>query len=311
MKVVVTGVSGKMGRIVARELAGAGHRVVGIDVRPWPDPPPGIEVVLADIRKRPAEDVFRRERPDALVHMATVTYLTHGREARSRINLVGTQAVLEHAHTHGVGRVIFVGRHTYYGAAPDAPLYHTEEDPPLAVHTYPELADLVAADLYAASALWRHPEIDTCILRIVYVLGPSGHGPLASYLSARRVPTVLGYDPLFQVMHERDAARAVASALEHGLRGVFNVSGPAPIPLSVLIEEAGRPAVPVPEPILPRLLGRFGFSRLPRGAVVHLQHPVVVDGRRFRDATGFRYEYDLPETIAAFRGAFPPEGAAT
>ena len=308
MKVVVTGVAGKMGRIVARELAGAGHRVVGIDVRPWPDPPPGVEVVVADIRKRPAEDVFRTAGADAVVHMATVTYLTHRREERSRINLVGTQAVLEFAHRYGVGRFVFVGRHTYYGAAPDAPLYHREEDPPLAVHTYPELADLVAADLYAASMLWRHPSVDTCILRVVYVLGPSGHGTLANYLSARRVPTVLGYDPLFQVMHERDAARAVAAALEHGLRGIYNVSGPAPIPLSVLVEEAGRRPVPVPEPILVRTLGRFGFPRLPRGAVAHLQHPVVVDGARFREATGFRYEHDLPDALEAFRRAFPAEG---
>ena len=309
MKVIVTGAAGGMGRLVARQLAGAGHRVLGIDVRPWLDAPPGVEMVVADIRKRPAEDVFRTRGADAVIHMGTVTYLTHRREARSKINLVGTQAVVEYAHRYGVEQVLFVGRHTYYGAAPDAPLYHREEDPPLGVHTYPELADLVAADLYAAAALWRFPEVATCILRVAYVLGPSGHGPLANYLSARRVPTVLGYDPLFQVMHERDAARAVATALEHRLRGVFNVTGPAPVPLSVLVEEAGRPNVPVPQPLLARLFGRFGFPRLPRGAVAHLQHPVVADGKRFRGATGFRYEVDLPDTMAEFRRAFPLDSA--
>ena len=305
MKVLLTGASGRMGRMVARELAGAGHRVIGVDTRPWDDPPPGAELHRLDIRKRPAEDLFRTRRPEAVIHMATVSHLTHRSESRYRINLMGTRAVFDHAHAYGVERAIFVGRHTYYGAAPDAPLYHTEDDPPLAVHTFPELADLVAADLYAGSALWRFPDLRTSVLRVCYTLGPLGHGPLAVLLGARRVPMVLGFDPLFQVMHERDAARAIAAALEHDLRGVFNVAGPPPVPLSLLIREAGRPAVPVPEPLLPRLLGRLGFPPLPRGAIPHLQHPVVVDATRFGQATGFTHDADVPEILREFRQRFP------
>ena len=37
-------------------------------------------------------------------------------------------------------------------------------------------------------------------------------GPLASFLERRRVPMVLGFDPLFQVMHEEDAAQAILTA---------------------------------------------------------------------------------------------------
>src|SRR5688572_32290027 len=54
----------------------------------------------------------------------------------------------------------------------------------------------------------------------------------------RSVPTVLGFDPLFQFMHEHDATAAIALALSSGLRGVYNVSGPPPAPLSVLIRES-------------------------------------------------------------------------
>ena len=43
----------------------------------------------------------------------------------------GTRAVWEACHTHGVKRAVFVGRHTYYGTAHDAPLYHGEDDPPM------------------------------------------------------------------------------------------------------------------------------------------------------------------------------------
>src|SRR5439155_1481245 len=114
-----------------------------------------------------------------------------------RINLVGTRAVFEYAAQYGVKSVVFVGRHTFYGTAAVAPLYHVEDEPPLEVVSFPELADLVASDLFAGSALWRHPKIDTAVLRVVYTLGRSHHGTLASFLARPRVPTVLGFDPLF------------------------------------------------------------------------------------------------------------------
>lgn len=303
MKVLVTGVAGRIGRIVARRLIFDGHQVIGIDRRPWPDAPKGLDMHAVDIRKRPAENVFRTEQPEAVIHMATVTHFTSRREERNRINLGGTRRIFEFAAEYGVSRVVFVGRHTYYGAAADSPLFHTEEEPPMAVSTFPELADLVAADLYAGSALWRFPAMDTCVLRSVYTLGPSRHGTLASFLRGPTVPAVPGFDPLFHFIHEEDAAKAICTALEVGLKGVYNVAGPQPVPLSKLVEVTGRRRVPVPEPLIPHLLGRFGFPQLPAGAVAHMKYPVVIDGSRFRSETGFAPDYDEVQTMEAFRWA--------
>ncbi len=300
MKVLVTGIAGAIGRLVAARLIQDGHEVLGLDRRPWYHPPQGVRVFQHDIRKRPAEDVFRTQRPDALIHMATVTHLTHRSQDRYRINLGGTRAVFDHCHTYGVKQAIFVGRHTYYGAGPDAPLYHTEAEPPMAVHSFPELSDLVAADLYGGSALWRYPDLTTAVLRICYTLGPLRQGTLASFLRGSRVPAVLGFDPLFQFIHESDAAEAIVTALQAKLRGVYNVAGPPPVPLSIIVREAGRKLVPLPESVLARLLGRFGLPALPRGALEHVKYPVVIDDKQFREATGFAPQFDEDATIAAF-----------
>lgn len=303
MKVLLTGISGALARQVTRELLAVGHEVVGIDRRPWPDPPRGVKVHRVDIRKRPAEDVFRAERPDALVHMATVTHFQSGREERYRINLGGTRAVFEHCHAYKVKQAVFVGRHTIYGAAPDAPLYRTEAEPPMGGTTFPDLADLVAADLFAGSALWRYPKLRTSVLRFVYTLGPSKRGTLAGFLGGKRVPSVMGYDPLFHFMHERDTARAIVAALDARLKGVFNVAGPQPVPLSVLCEATGRTRVPIPEPLFARLTGHFGMPNLPRAALSHIKYPVVVDGAAFRAAAKFVHEFDESQTMEAFRWA--------
>ena len=305
MKVLIPGISGLLGRIVAGNLLEAGHEVIGIDRRPWPSAPPEIEMHDVDIRKRAAEEVFRKRRPDAVIHMATVTHLVAATEERYRINLGGTRAVFDNCRAHGVEHVIFVGRHTYYGAAPDAPLYHSEDDPPMAVTTFPELSDLVAADLYATTALWRNPELATTVLRIVYTLGPTRQGTLAAFLRGPRVPLILGFDPLFQFMHELDVARAIVLALEKRIRGVYNVAGPQPVPLSVLAREAGRTVIPLPEIVFTKLLGRFGLPRLPPGAITHIKYPVVIDGASFRAATGFTHTIDEVRTVHDFRDAFP------
>ena len=301
MKVLITGISGAHARIVAERLASLGHDVVGIDRRPWPHPREGIRVYQADVRKRPAADVFRTERPEVVIHMATITHFSASREERLRINLQGTRIVFEHCHNHGVKHAIFVGRHTIYGAAPDAPLYRTEDEPPLAVSTFPELADLVAADLHACTALWRWPKLNTAVLRLVYSLGPLRRGTLASFLAGPRVPMILGFDPLFQFMHDEDAADALLATVEHRLSGVFNVAGPPPVPLSVLCRGCHRKALPIPEPLFPHIIGRFGLPHLPPGAASHIKHPIVVDASAFREATGFQHRHDAHAVMTAFR----------
>lgn len=305
MKILITGISGKLAQKVALELVSRGHSVTGIDRRPWPDCPAGVQLVQTDIRKPDAEETFRREHPDAVIHMATVSYLTTRRDERYRINLGGTQKVFEYCERHGVPQALFVGRHTYYGAVPDAALYRSEDEPPMALESFPELADLVAADLFAASALWRSPERVTAVLRLVYTLGPSLHGTLASFLAGPRVPMILGFDPLFQFMHERDAVASIILTLERKLRGVFNVAGPQALPLSELIRATGRTPTRIARVLHPLLLGRFGLPRLPSGAVAHIKYPIVISDKAFRQATGFSHQYGEYETLDAFLAASP------
>jgi UDP-glucose 4-epimerase len=305
MKVLVPGIGGRLGKMLAERLIELGHDVIGIDRRPFRDAPPGLEMHEIDIRKRAAEDVFRRVRPNAVLHMATVTHLVVQSEDRYRINLGGTRAVFEHSHTYGVEHVVFVGRHTYYGAAADSPLFHNEDEPPMGLSSFPELADLVAADLYAGSALWRYPSFVTSVLRMVYTLGPTGHGTLASFLRGKRVPTLLGFDPLFHFMHEQDVVNALCTTLDKRPRGVFNVAGPQPVPLSLVIRETGRTNIPIPEVVFGAMLGRFGLPKLPHGALEHIKYPVTVDGSAFKKATGFEHAIDEKGAMRAYREAFP------
>ena len=254
---------------------------------------------------RGAMKAFRAWRPETVVLMDPASPFAEDDDRPGSL-VEMTRAVFDYSRSCGAAHCVFVGRHTYYGAGASRPLFHVEDDSPSEMNAWPRLGDLVASDQLASSALWKFPELTTTILRPCYALGPSGHGTLALYLRARRVPVVWGFDPVMQFMHEEDIVSCLVRTIECRPRGVFNVAGPTPLPLSWIVREAGRSPMAIPEFALPGFLGRLGLPELDRGAIAHLKYPVVVDASAFRACTGFSHVYDAVETMRSFRDAFPP-----
>jgi UDP-glucose 4-epimerase len=104
----------------------------------------------------------------------------------------------------------------------------------------------------------------------VNVLGYYAHSMISRYLRERRVPTVMGFDPMMQFIHEEDLSEAIERVVDHRLRGVFNVTGPGEVPLRTAIREAGGDPWSIPESILrplSRRLFRMGLTAYPPGAI--------------------------------------------
>jgi UDP-glucose 4-epimerase len=299
MKVLVTGISGTLGRLVTEELVRAGLRVCGIDRRAWEDVPADVCVHHVDLRGASVHDVFRQERPSIVVHLATTSPFAAG--ARRRLNLSLTRSLLDAVAKHGVSQLVFAGRHLYYGAAADLPLIRTEQDPPYGVETFPEAADVIAADMMACNALWGNPRTRTAVLRFSHCLGPNARGILAELLRGGRVPTILGFDPMVQFVDLEDIAVAIRLAVEHALSGVFNVGGAQPMPLGQAVLALGRTTVAIPEALYRLSLGRFGLPEIPAGALSLLKHPIIVDDTLFRSRTAYTQRFDERQTLERYR----------
>jgi len=302
--VLITGIAGGQGRLIARRIAGARCRIIGVDRAPWEGHPADVRMYVVDIRKRKFEDVFRPERPDAVVHHAFVRHFRGDPEVRHEVNVLGTKRLLEYAIAHGVKRMVVLSSAYVYGALPDNPYYMDEEFPLNVSRTYPEVRDLAEVDTLATAFLWRHPEVATAILRPVNTLGYYVQSAIGRYLRQRYVPTILGFNPVMQFIHEEDVAEAVALALQTGAHGVFNVAGPGAVPLKVAIRETARTAVPIPETIARavfRQLFRFGLYPTPPGAMDFLKYPCTIDGRGFERATGFKPLFSLEDIFASVR----------
>jgi len=203
-----------------------------------------------------------------------------------------------------VKRIVVLSSSYVYGALADNP-YYVDEDYPLNVsRTYPEIRDLAEVDTLATAFLWRHPEVVTTILRPVNTLGYYTHSTIGGYLRRRYVPTIMGFNPMMQFIHEEDVAEAVALALQTGAHGVFNVAGPGAVPLKVAIRETAGTAVPIPESVARALfsrLFRLGLFPTPSGALDFLKYPCTVDGGAFERATGFTPLFSLEDIFASVR----------
>jgi UDP-glucose 4-epimerase len=302
-KVLITGISGGQGRLLARRLL-ENFEVCGADRVDWEGRPRGVTVHVVDLRKKKFEDVIRTELPTAIVHMGMVRHFRSSQRIRHDVNVRGTKQLLDHCVHHGVQQLVVLSSSYVYGAAPENPYFMDEDSPLSASRSYPEIRDLVEVDTVSSAFLWRYPHIRTCVLRPVNTLGYYVHSMIGSYLRQRRVPTVMGFDPMMQFLHEEDLSEAISLALEHRLQGVFNVTGPGEVPLHTAIRETGGTALPLPEPLMRPLferLFRWGLLPYPPGAIDYLKYPVTVSGDRFTDATGFRPLFGLEEIFQSVR----------
>ena len=311
--VLITGISGNLGRALAKALHRT-DRVVGLDRRPFPGAPKDLELHHLDIRKRQVEDVFRKGGVKALIHMAIIHDPRLPQAEHHSFNVLGTKAVLSFAAKHGVKKVVVLSSIAVYGPQPENDNFLTEESPLLGSQRFPEIRDLVEVDMYVQQYMWKHPEVETVIVRPAHIVGPTVRNAPCSYLRLARPWTVAGFDPMVQLIHEEDVARAMALSLKPGVRGVYNVVGPGELPLSAVLRELGRTPIPVPHliarPLLERLF-QYRLAGFPAAELDHLQFLCTVDGSRAERDLGFRPSYTLRETIRSVLGELPPRVQAS
>ncbi len=302
-KVLITGISGGQGRLLTRRLL-ENYEVCGVDRVSWDGHPGDVEVHVVDLRKKRFEDVIRTEQPTVVVHMGFIRHFQVAERVRHDVNVRGTKQLLDHCVNHGVQSLVVLSSSYVYGAFPENPYFMDEDAPLSASRSYPEIRDLVEVDTLASSFLWRYPQIRTCVLRPVNVLGYYVHSMIGRYLREKRVPTVMGFDPMMQFIHEEDISEAIALALEHGLQGVFNVAGPGEVPLHTAIRETGGRPLSMPEPLMRPLFARafrWGLIPYPAGAIDYLKYPITISGERFVEATNFRPLFSLEEIFQSLR----------
>ncbi|MEO3799684.1 NAD-dependent epimerase/dehydratase family protein [Nonomuraea sp. B1E8] len=310
--VLVTGVSRHIGARVASELAADPDigRVIGVDTVP----PPSLtrdggmslgrtEFVRVDLRSPDIAQVIAAADIGTVVHMSLVSAPSRsgGRAAMKEHNVIGTMQLLGACQRSAtVRRVVVRSTTAVYGSSPRDPAVFTEDLEPHDGPSHGYAKDAVEVEGYVRGFARRRPDVTVSLLRFANFMGPGVDSPLTRYFTQPVLPTVLGFDPRLQFVHEDDAVEVLRRMATEDHPGTFNVAGVGVLLLSQCTRRAGRPSLPLPAPAFTTL----GSAARGLGLVEYspeqlrlMSHGRAVDTSRLENELGWRPKFT---TAAAF-----------
>lgn len=237
--------------------------------------------------------------PEVVIHLQAVHPTSeHGRSAEAEERILGSLALfgaIERLDT--VRHVIVKSDTAFYGASPRNPSVLSESTRPQGTPSRFQ-RDLTEMERFIVQATIRHPDIAFTVLRFAPIFGPRVGNPISRYLTLPVVPTLMGFDPRLQFIHEDDAVSALEHALDYPVSGTFNIAGGGQLYLSRILRLGRRIPQPLPGRLFEGALG--GLSRAGIDVPNHLRgllkHGRITDTTAMSEIFGFEPRYTCRQT---------------
>lgn len=251
-------------------------------------------------------ELLATHRVDTVVHLAFHDRPSHRPDESHYLESVGTMRVLNACRRTQVRKFILWSQTSLYGASPKNPCFLEERKPLCADPSEAYFRDKMQAERDALEFGQPGRGRLVTILRTAPIVGPHIDNYVARYFRQSVVPTVLGFDPLWQFLHEADAVSAFKRAVDTDAPGVFNVAGEGVLPLSKVIRLVGRRKVPLTRPMARLALGALWAARksaIPPSFLPYVQYACIGDTDRTRRLLGFVPLYSSREAVIDFGSA--------
>jgi len=223
VKLLVTGASGFLGRVVSAQLLERGHEVDAL-VRRDGSQPPGTVPVQGDLTDAASvSSALAASRPECVVHLAAEIASQRDPERINDANVEGTRRLIASCEQSGVRRIVFTST-VVTGDAGGALL---DEETPLPVET------AYGRSKQEGERLLRESALEEVIIRPSHVYGPGGWF-VEEFVDRLRKPgrfAVIGSGRnWWDVVRVEDVARACADAAEAAPPGgLYHVVDDEPI----------------------------------------------------------------------------------
>ena len=305
-RIAITGASSFLGERLLRRLIRDGHGddLAVIDIAEPAISEGAIHFCKLDLTEPAADqamlDLLKDLGIETLVHMAFFTSPRRDTTNAHEQESIGTLAALAAAAAANVKNVVMRSFTLVYGARALNPALIREDTPLPPRAPLGWLRDKVEAEEHAASFAKRYPEMAVRVLRFAPLLGPNVRTFYSRIFDRRLVPTLLGYDPLLQLLDPDDAEDALVRATLSDARGAFNITPRGVLTLAAAIHLSGK--VPAPVPHLAAYwttdaLYAAGLVEAPSGFIDYVRYPCVADGGRAKRELGFEARHSSREAL--------------
>ena len=270
---------------------------------------PGVIYEVADIRAPEVDAIVGRNRPDVIVHLASI--VTPGKNSNRAfeydVDVNGTRNLLQACVAHGVRRIIVSSSGAAYGYHADNPEWLTESDPVrgnegFAYSCHKRLVEEMLADYRKNAAPTgadhfphrHHP-------------GPDGaqpdHGPVreAAASSPSPAPTARSSS---STTRTSSAPSCTASIRQNA--GIFNVAGDGKLTIFEIAQRLGKTCRVLPAPVLQAalwVLKKLGLTQYGPEQLDFLRYRPVLLNTRLKEVFGYTPKLTSAEVFDLYRNA--------
>ena len=259
-RILVTGVARWWGALLVQRLVDdpGVEEIVGIDTREPRHDLGDADFLKLDIRHSLVGKLVRAVGIDTVVHtQTTIDSFDSDARVAHETNVIGTLNLLAGlaGEDTPVRRLVLKSSAHVYGSSFRLPGHVTEEHPLDAVSSHSFVRDIVETESNVVDFAIRNPQVSALCLRFANSLNADEPAPMARYLDLPVVPTVIGYDPVIQLLHRDDAIEALARATLRGPAGAYNIAADNGLPVTKLLEGVGKMHAPLLPPAGSALIG--------------------------------------------------------
>lgn len=278
-RVAVTRAASPVGSLLARDLASAGDRIVGLAARSGTAG--DVDWRLTDITSPSVVQALGDV--DALVHLAydadlAASLLEQPAIRRGRL-IREIQTLTTAAAAAGVAHLVVVTSAMVFGAREDNPVPLPEDSPVQAEDTEGIVADLVEVEQLLEVARQVHPGLQVTAVRPAALVGPGLDTMVSRHFEAPRLLTLRGRTPAWQFCHVEDLATAVSVIIRDQLDGVVAVGAWGSLTQEEVEEISGMRRVelsPAAAEGAAERLHRLGVVPVPSSDLAYVSYPWVV-----------------------------------
>jgi UDP-glucose 4-epimerase len=241
-----------------------------------------------------------------VVHAAFLSAPTHASAWAHELESIGTMHVLNAAAECQVRKLVEWSQTVVYGAHPLNPNFLTEEHELRGEASRSRwVKDKVEAEKQVRRFRRENPETLVTVLRTGATLGPHIRNFATRFFARPLAPVMMGYDPLMQLVHERDVIDAFELAVQNDVPGEFNIVGDGVLPYSTILAMMGKLPLPLPHFVAKPLSHALWMTQIfdsPPNFLDFLRFLCVADGAKAKRVLGFAPKYDIKATIRDFIG---------
>ena len=303
MKVLITGSSGLLARMLIKHLITIDVDIVGIDIKGSSEflNEKGFRFYncsITDTEK--LKSIFSEEQPTNIVHFACSFNKVRNKSHEFVIDIKGSDNIMEACNsTPSVRQLIFSSSSAAYGGKKDNPLWMKESEPLLPENYRYGMNKKIVEDRYTNNSL--RSDLKLVILRLCLVTGPIFDKPKSAVSILIKFPFMPRFtkETKLQFLHSEDMVALMELIMkDKEISGIYNLVPDSYTVVKDIVPD--KRFIRIPLFMIKAFLWicwHLKIMNIQPASVINSFYPTIVDSSKIISRYGYKFRYSSKEAF--------------